>query len=140
MKEKRCARCKKTLPLETFRLRNARPGQYFSYCKPCDRAISKEHYEKNKKYYMDKNRNRRAMLTDWLTEYKSTHPCQECGESRHYVLVFHHRDKTEKDDNISVMVMDGISIARIKEEIAKCDSLCANCHRELHWRERNNSG
>lgn len=30
------------------------------------------------------------------------------------------------------MVMGGYGLARIKEEIVKCDVLCANCHRKLH--------
>lgn len=43
--------------------------------------------------------------------------------------------KKEKEYNISKMVHEGFSINRIKEEIKKCEVLCSNCHRELHFKE-----
>ncbi len=57
--------------------------------------------------------------------------CNACGYSKcKQSLEFHHRDKTMKDFHIS-------SIRSITEtvlaEIAKCDLLCANCHREAHF-------
>jgi hypothetical protein len=35
--------------------------------------------------------------------------------------------------NISVAVCYGWSIARVFEEIEKCEVLCANCHFKEHW-------
>lgn len=42
---------------------------------------------------------------------------------------FDHRDPKEKMSGISEMVAGGYTDARIEEEVAKCDVVCANCHR-----------
>lgn len=138
--EKRCARCKENLPLELFRPRADQLGNHHSYCIPCDRAASRDHYNNNKDYYLEKNRRRKKELQCWLQKYKSNHPCQYCGESRHYVLVFHHRDASEKDADIAKMLSNSVSVDRMLDEISKCDVLCANCHRALHWKERGDRG
>jgi len=36
---------------------------------------------------------------------------------------------------VSYMVRQKLSRQRILDEIAKCDILCANCHRKLHYEE-----
>ena len=53
--------------------------------------------------------------------------CLDCGEKNHIVLDFDHL--TNKKYNISRMIHDGFSWAAIKKEIAKCEVVCANCHR-----------
>lgn len=58
--------------------------------------------------------------------------CIRCGYAGHVAaLVFHHRDPSTKAFAISV---DGVPRAwhRLVDEAAKCDLLCANCHREVH--------
>jgi hypothetical protein len=58
--------------------------------------------------------------------------CIRCGYHETIAaLVFHHRDPHTKSFAISV---DGVPRAweRLVEEAAKCDLLCANCHREVH--------
>ena len=61
--------------------------------------------------------------------------CIRCGYARHVAaLVFHHRDPRTKAFSISG---EGVPRAwpRLVEEAAKCDLLCANCHREVHAAE-----
>jgi hypothetical protein len=51
----------------------------------------------------------------------------ECGESDIVVLEFdHQRDKTL---NVSALSREGYSLDRLKQEIAKCEAVCANCQR-----------
>jgi hypothetical protein len=46
----------------------------------------------------------------------------------------------DKKYNISRMIHDGFSWAAIKKEIAKCEVVCANCHRvRTHNRLTNKS-
>jgi hypothetical protein len=65
--------------------------------------------------------------------------CGICGESRPWVLDFHHRDPKEKKTGITGAIVLGWSLERIMEEVRKCDVICANCHRDLHWKERTGS-
>ena len=61
-----------------------------------------------------------------LARYKCMRGCDICGYNTHAeALEFHHlRAKTRR---VSAMML--YSKKRIKEEISKCELLCANCHR-----------
>ena len=63
--------------------------------------------------------------------------CVRCGEADPACLDFHHRDPTQKLGHIGEFRKFGME--RLLTEIAKCDVLCANCHRKLHRDERANS-
>jgi len=62
--------------------------------------------------------------------------CRICGEKDPACLDFHHRDPTTKEGHIGEFRRFGA--ARLPAEIAKCDVLCANCHRKFHRDERLN--
>lgn len=48
-----------------------------------------------------------------------------------YVMDFDHRDPSTKKGGVGKFVSVGWK--SLKEEIAKCDLVCANCHRERTW-------
>lgn len=91
-----------------------------------------KHYQANKKYYQDKAAKRKRELNIWFKELKSKLKCGKCPENDSICLDFHHRNPKEKKFIILHMVRDGFSKSMILEEIAKCDVLCANCHRKHH--------
>lgn len=62
-----------------------------------------------------------------LKQIKEKSGCVDCGEKNHIVLDFDHLQN--KKYNISRMIHDGFSWEAIKKEIAKCEVVCANCHR-----------
>ena len=72
-------------------------------------------------------------LKQYIVEIKKANVCQICGESRWYVLDFHHLG--DKDYEISDLLRFGSKKLLIKE-LNKCIPLCANCHREVHYLER----
>ena len=76
---------------------------------------------------------RRIRIRRQVLEIKSTLQCERCGFSDSKALVFHHRDPKEKRFTIGEMSHTGLSIQRIKKEMAKCDVLCANCHAIEHF-------
>ena len=69
----------------------------------------------------------------WIHEIKSEgEGCSECNEGDVACLDFHHVDG-KKTDTVARMVGDGRRKDVIREEIRKCNVLCANCHRKHHF-------
>ncbi|OLE38763.1 MAG: hypothetical protein AUG48_00870 [Actinobacteria bacterium 13_1_20CM_3_68_9] len=99
-------------------------------CRPCRAAYHKEHYEANKQRYIDQaaasKRKLRVERTIFLIEFFKEHPCADCGEQDPVVLEFDHlRDKLF-DIGQALPYRQWQSIL---DEIAKCEVVCANCHR-----------
>lgn len=103
-----------------------------------NRNYQKEWYEKNKPKALAKNQKRREELEKWLTEYKYQLTCSYCGfegSKSTNSLSFHHINPEEKEFNIGFMINRGYSKTRILKEIAKCDVVCENCHRIIHYND-----
>lgn len=86
----------------------------------------KKHRESQKENARMNERKRREKLFELYDEIKT--PCAKCGESRLYVVEFHHIDPSEKEHTISQMR----NLDLVREEAKKCVCLCANCHAEFH--------
>lgn len=54
-----------------------------------------------------------------------------CGESDYCCLDFHHTDPSSKDLSVNSLVRKS-NKQRLLKEFAKCDVVCANCHRKIH--------
>lgn len=130
-----CGSCKKEKSREEFHVNPTKPDGLQSMCKECRKAYHRKHYLANKAKYKNQSDKRKKDLREEFNEYKKTLCCSKCGENRWYVLDFHHRNPKEKDTEVSYMIGSGRSIESIKKEIEKCDVLCANCHREIHYIE-----
>jgi hypothetical protein len=65
-----------------------------------------------------------------------TVPCLDCGGTfPFFVMQFDHRDPIEKRYMVSQMV-GRTGTERILAEVAKCDIVCTNCHRERTYQRR----
>ena len=72
-------------------------------------------------------------LRRWLHERKAERGgCSDCGEDDAACLDFHHVTG-DKTDTVARLVTDGRPRDVISAEIEKCEVLCANCHRKLHF-------
>ena len=127
-----CARCHVAKLLTEFGLKNATRGWFSSYCRPCTRQRSNEHYRNNFATYMARARIRatvdRRRNREFVAEYFATHPCVDCGEADPVVLEFDHRELGKKRDNVSRLIHTS-TLSAVRAEIAKCDVRCGNCHR-----------
>ena len=112
------------------------------------RAYAKKHYEANKAAYIARsaaNRNKtreayrqtvRRVRNGDITNQAKVGGCSQCGEKRIACLDLHHVDPSTKLYTIAVCVSNVVSKQKLLDEIAKCIVLCANCHRCLHYEER----
>ena len=142
MKTKKCCKCKKDKPIDKFAFKNKKTGQRSSICKVCHNEYMKSHYINNSAKYKAKARTwtigQRVVVRDYLYNYLKAHSCVDCGEANPVVLEFDHV-KGIKKSNISDMISQGRSLKTVQEEIDKCETRCANCHRmktakDYNWR------
>jgi hypothetical protein len=96
------------------------------------REASRRHYEKNRDKVIAKakeySRAARVRTRAFISNYLKDNPCIDCGEANIVVLEFDHL--RDKDFNISDAARNGVGIKKLKDEIAKCEVRCANCHRK----------
>lgn len=97
-------------------------------------AAAKRHYEANRQIVKDRAKawtdNQRIILRKYVRELKLSSGCMDCGGMFDVpeVLEFDHVGE-DKDRAVAILVGRGISLARLQAEIAKCEIVCANCHR-----------
>ncbi len=98
-----------------------------------NRAARRRHYEKNKAVYQQRARDRDERLRQISIEARQV-PCFDCGvHYPYYVMDFDHRGDQPKVDGLNQMVRKGVGEQKLRDEMAKCDVVCANCHRQRTW-------
>lgn len=126
--ERLCRGCQRVLPLASFylaseRRQTAQKGRKVRMnCRECTR-------KRNEDYLRD----RRALVDD----IKTSTGCADCGlvlPDHPEIYDFDHRPGEPKVASVAKLMTKG-TVEQILEEIAKCDVVCANCHR-IRTRER----
>ena len=99
------------------------------------RDFQKKYFQDNKQLWRYRQQQRRIQNKNYLNEVKKA-GCSICGYNKCAdALDFHHLND-DKDKSVS-------SAARLhcletlKKEVSKCILVCSNCHREIHFNERN---
>jgi len=93
-----------------------------------NRLSLRKHYQAHPEYYRTRNRRRQAKFKEIIQREKAV-PCTDCGRQFASIAMdFHHRDPTTKKFNIA-HTASAPSLEALLMEIAKCDVLCAVCHR-----------
>lgn len=91
------------------------------------RATFKKYYEGHREQVCAKNKLDRDKAKTWLADLKRF-PCVDCGGTfPPCVMDWDHRPGEEKLFQLGTAVRWGRTAALA--EIAKCDLVCANCHR-----------
>lgn len=77
----------------------------------------------------ERSTRKRTIQAQVFNEYKEQQGCIDCGESYPYwMLEFDHLPGHKKVGNPYQLARE-FSLAKGWEEIAKCDVVCANCHK-----------
>ena len=118
MEIKICSKCGRELPIDQFVWRDKSKGTRRANCKECHSNYMKQRYQEKKKE---------------IQSLKTQYRCAKCGYDKcPEALEFHHKDPSQKEGRIAVMVSNSYGLEKAKQEIEKCIVLCANCHREFH--------
>jgi hypothetical protein len=109
---KRCCTCRVDLPVDRFANNRGNTDGLATQCKKCFSAYCAE---------------RRKVNQQLIIEAKSI-PCADCGnEYPHFVMDLDHLPQFNKKFDLSKAKHK--SKALVISEIAKCEVVCANCHR-----------
>lgn len=91
----------------------------------------REHYEANRAYYLAKakrsNKKQQVWLRAKLRDIKAV-PCADCGVQYPPSAMDFDHVRGEKRFNVSAATR--LNLADLLAEVAKCEVVCSNCHRE----------
>lgn len=71
----------------------------------------------------------KKMIAVRFRNIKESSPCKDCGRKFMSCVMDFDHVSGEKIDNVSTLMAKKSSWKKIKEEISKCELVCANCHR-----------
>ena len=136
---KLCTRCKEYLKLTNFSVVNKKTGKLASMCKICLRIYNREYWSKVKHLKNplknERTKLKRNEIRKFIISVLQSNCCADCGISDWRVLEFDHKDRKTKKFNIADSTQ--FSLKKVKEEIKKCDIVCANCHNIRTIEQRN---
>lgn len=123
-----CSKCFRDKPLSEFNKAFTK-RRYQRWCRKCSRAYELQWRQNNRPLVRANAKKARDKVSEYIRKLKES-PCTDCKVSYpYYVMDFDHLDN--KEFKLSSRGNKGIS--RIKAEIAKCELVCANCHRIRTW-------
>jgi hypothetical protein len=126
MKTKTCTGCKTEKPETEFGKKYDRRGpRRKSKCNTCRNTSKAEKRKQNRRL--------------WKIRYGGK--CIKCGyEKCLAALDFHHREPDWKDYDPGTLynmynpeTAFPENVQLVVAELEKCDLICSNCHREIHW-------
>jgi len=115
-----------------FAWKNKALGKRQSRCRSCQSIAQADWYQSNKSSHKTSVAKYNILLREAKREYvarlKESTPCADCGRLGHFAAMdFDHlKDKTH---TISKLTNNASSISQLMQEIAKCEIVCAYCHR-----------
>jgi hypothetical protein len=130
-RNRKCKECRRKRLNEW---RSANPEKLKKYRQGWRQRHGKAWYQRNKNAVKARIKRSVERKQRKFLEWKSHQKCSRCPENHPACLEFHHRDPSTKCFNISQGWRLNYSWERLLAELKKCDVLCANCHRKLHYK------
>ena len=126
-----CVRCATERPLSEFPLRRRGSATRQPYCRACKATYQSDWYRRNRRRHIRKvgehNRRRRRRNKAIVEQAKSV-ACADCKMRYPPCVMDFDHVRGSKVGNVSEM-LGSATVAALMTEIAKCDVVCANCHR-----------
>ena len=137
-----CKKCEIEKPIGSFSLRKAPNGVPYrrNICNTCRhkrwkvKGNNRDKINANSKKAKDKYRVAQPDMRRQLMEHIDQVCCKTCAITDMRMLCFHHRIPSQKSFNIKWGFTHSYSLDSLKNEAAKCDVLCHNCHTLLHYK------
>ena len=101
------------------------------------RAYRRKHYYANRDQYYERNKQTETAKKEYIRAQKDQ-PCADCGQKFHHVAMDFDHVRGEKLKGLATMHYS--SWQKIKDEIAKCDVVCSNCHRIRTYKRQQKPG
>lgn len=120
----RCGRCDLVLPDVCFNRHGTRRQWW---CRECFRAYFRARGALHRDQSSAALSKRRQRAKAALRAHLRAHPCADCGERDIVVLECDH--VRGRRHGIAGLVATGAPLATLREELARCDVVCVNCHR-----------
>lgn len=133
-----CRICKDDKDVSGFHKESKKESGYATACKVCKKGIDSASYERRKDKIAERKKIKIDAFREEYNSLKDDKCCTKCGETKHYMLDFHHKDEETKSFNIGEEAWRTLSIKKVEDEIKKCEILCSNHHREYHHLNRVN--
>lgn len=129
----RCTGCALVLPVDAFSIRRRARSGRSSVCRRCKADQQRRWYERHRAEQLARVAARRTEQIERnrkLVRAAKDRPCADCGQHYPWFVMDLDHVRGEKRQNVSVLVAQGVSARTLVTEIAKCDVVCANCHRK----------
>ena len=131
---KTCTVCGIEKPLEDYTKKRRNKDGVMAMCRECSLPRRRKQYEENPENQRQAVYARRETVRELSMRYKTENPCVDCNKFYpSYVMDLDHV-RGEKKKAVSALVSANRPWDEIKEEIDKCDLVCANCHRERTYK------
>lgn len=126
---KQMSECRICLSIKPHTVRGN--GKLQTMCADCKSEYNKKYYivtkEKHNPARALRRNKVRQELTDYIRRAKNV-PCTDCGQEYHYCQMQFDHVHGKKEFSIGEGIAKAITVSLLKEEMDKCEVVCANCH------------
>ena len=122
-----CCTCKEDLPETDFYWKNKSKDLLQPYCKQCKSEYNRRWYQTHSEDQKKRARINQAKLVEIHNKEKLV-PCADCGIQYDICVMDFDHIGGDKIKNVSALARAG-NLKKLLAEIAKCEVVCANCHR-----------
>ena len=136
---KYCYKCGRSMPRRNFYKDRSRADGLNNVCKRCSMTQAESWNKENPKKRAASrkaDKAKRLQIRVTLLHSAKDRPCVDCDQRYPPCVMDFDHVRGKKLGAVGSMVRRMASEARILTEMAKCEVVCANCHRIRTWKRR----